>query len=115
MNIYIERRKYKRINVSIPVKYREVTSDSVAAHGELIHDLRCVNISRSGMQIISDEKWSGKDECLIEAEFIMSGRVIRLIARVVWKIFDNSIGMHKSGIEFIVIKSGDLEVIGQIV
>lgn len=114
MSEYIERRKYERINVNIPIKYREIISDDIITREILLCNSRCINISRGGMRILTAEKWSGNEDRLVEAEFVMSGRVIRLIARVVWESFDSSTGMNRSGIEFIVIKSGDLEVIGQI-
>jgi c-di-GMP-binding flagellar brake protein YcgR len=113
MSEYIERRMYGRVNVNIPVKYREIISDRITAPEMLNQDSRCVNISRGGMQLITGRKWVGTDESLVETEFIMSGRAIRIIGRVVWHVSDPS-GMCRSGLEFIVIKSGDLEVIGQI-
>jgi c-di-GMP-binding flagellar brake protein YcgR len=111
---FLDRRKYRRVNVNIPVKYRVISSDDISSVERLSRNSKCVNISRGGMQIVTEEEWEANDEKLIEAEFIMSGRKIRLIAHVVWAGYDSAVKKYRAGMEFIVIKSGDLEVIGQI-
>ena len=113
-NDFLERRRYRRVNVSIPVKYREVNSDEIIESTKILHDTECVNISRGGMQILTQDEWKKEEDKLIEAMFVMSGRNIRLIAHAAWSCYDASIKKFRTGVEFIAIKSGDLEVIGQI-
>lgn len=110
----IERRRYKRVNVSIPVRCREIATEEITRSGKMLRVTECVNISRGGMQLLTDEGWSQADDRLIEAEFVMSGRKMRLIAHIAWTHFDAQLKKTRTGVEFIAIKSGDLEVIGQI-
>jgi c-di-GMP-binding flagellar brake protein YcgR len=111
---YIERRQYKRVNVSIPVRYREITSEEIIESGKKQHASECVNISRGGMQLVMDSGREKEDDKLLEAGFVISGRNIKLIAHISWTCFDSNINKFRTGLEFIAIKSGDLEVIGQI-
>ncbi len=110
-----ERRRCRRVNVKIPIHYREINSNEIIRSVRTMRASECVNISRSGMQFIAGEGWRKQADRLIEAEFIMSGRRIRLIAHIAWSGFDSRLKKFRSGAEFIAIKSGDLEVIGQIV
>jgi len=113
-NDFLERRQYRRVNVRIPVRYREINSDEIIVSKKILQNSECLNISRGGMQLITGDGWEKQDDKLIEAEFIMSGRNIRLIAHIAWSVFDSQIKKFRTGVEFIAIKSGDLEVIGQI-
>ncbi len=111
---FIERRQYRRVKVNIPVRYREIVSDDYTRSGRLPNSSSCVDISRGGMQLLTDSPCCNSGGKLLETEFVMSGRKIRIIACVAWSKFDGNIKKFRSGVEFIVIKSGDLEVIGQI-
>lgn len=113
-NNKVDQRKYRRVNVNIPVKYREIDVDEIIVSGKSLKASECVNISRCGMQLLTDAKWDREEDQLVEAEFVMSGKVIRIIADIAWTGFDSQINKFRTGVEFIAIKSGDLEVIGQI-
>ena len=111
---FIERRQHRRVNVSIPVRYREVNSGGTVLSKKILQQSECVNISRGGMQLITQGGWEKHDDILIEAEFMLSGRNIRLIAHITWAKPDPGSEKFRTGFEFIAIKNGDLEVIGQI-
>jgi c-di-GMP-binding flagellar brake protein YcgR len=113
-NELFERRKHKRVRVKIPVACRELLSDDIAGSVRPMSRSECVDISRGGMQIVKEKPWESPGEKLLETEFVLSGRAIRLIAHIVWNRFDAAAQKYRSGIEFIVIKNGDLESIGSI-
>jgi c-di-GMP-binding flagellar brake protein YcgR len=113
-NELFERRKHRRVRVNIPVKCREVLSNEASHNNRPAMQSRCEDLSRGGMKIITEHSLESSSEKLIEAEFTLSGRMVRLIAHVVWCVFDEAIKKHRTGVEFVVIKSTDMEAIGQI-
>jgi c-di-GMP-binding flagellar brake protein YcgR len=72
------------------------------------------DISKGGMQIITDKAWLETGDRLIELECTLMNRDISVIAHVVWFVYDKKIQKYRSGVEFIVIKSGDIEAIGNL-
>ena len=113
-NDFSERRRYRRVNVSIPVRYREIGSDEIIESSRIFTASECSNLSRGGMQLVTDDCCEKTEDRLFEAEFVLSGKKVKLIARVAWLGFDSLIKKCRMGLEFIAVKSGDLEVIGQI-
>jgi c-di-GMP-binding flagellar brake protein YcgR len=113
-NELFERRRHRRVKVNIPVKCREILSDEVSPGGS--HELvsECINLSRGGMQLVTNNAFHNCDEKLVETEFVLSGKDVRLVAHIIWNKLDAETQNYRAGVEFIVIKSGDMEAIGTI-
>ena len=112
-NELFERRKYRRIKVDMELKFHEIITDSFFNEKGGPGCSRIIDISRGGMQILTENAWNEGGDKLIEAEFNIAGKPIRLIAHVVWSMYDDKLKMYRSGAEFIVVKSGDLDVIAE--
>lgn len=113
-NELFERRKYRRVAVDVPAKYREVITDDFIGDNRALVESQTVNVSKGGMQLITDRAWAESGDRLIELEFTIMNREIRIIAHVVWFYHDSKTNKYISGAEFVVIKSGDVEVIGNL-
>lgn len=113
-NELFERRRHRRVKVNIPVKYREMLSDEVSPAGRHEMASECVNLSRGGMQLATSAALQESDEKLLETEFVLSGRDVRLVAHIVWNKFDPETKKYRAGVEFIVVKNADREAIGTI-
>lgn len=114
-NELFERRKHRRVKIEAPAKHREVISDDFINEGRSFSPCVSVDMSKGGMQILTDEAWLDTGDRLVEIEFSMMGRAIKAIAHVVWFAYDDKLKKYRSGAEFIIIKSGDLELIGNLV
>lgn len=110
-NELFERRKYRRLKVEVPVKHREVLSDDFISENRSLSASSAINISKGGMQIITDAAWTETGDRLIETEFNVNGRDIKVVSHIVWVALDSAIKKYRSGLEFIMVKSGDLEII----
>jgi c-di-GMP-binding flagellar brake protein YcgR len=113
-NELFERRKHRRVKIEVPARYREVLADDFINEKRVLEESYAANISKGGMQLITRSAWAETGDRLIEIEFSVMNREIRIIAHVVWFAYDNKTAKYRSGIEFVVIKSGDVEVIGNL-
>jgi c-di-GMP-binding flagellar brake protein YcgR len=113
-NELFERRRHRRVKVNIPVKYKEILSDEISSGGRRELESECMDLSRGGMQLVTNDAFHDSDEKLLETEFVLSGTDIRLVAHIVWNKYDVELKKHRTGVEFIVVKNTDLEAIGTI-
>jgi c-di-GMP-binding flagellar brake protein YcgR len=113
-NELFERRKHRRVKIEVPSKYREVLADDFINEKRPLEESHAINISKGGMQLVTDRAWAETGDRLIELEFSVMNRDIRIIAHVVWFARDDKADKYRSGLEFVVIKSGDVEVIGNL-
>jgi c-di-GMP-binding flagellar brake protein YcgR len=113
-NELFERRNHRRMKVEVPAKFREVQADDFINEKCDMADSSAVNLSKGGMQLVTDRAWAETGDRLVEIEFNVMNRDIRIIAHVVWFARENTTGKYRSGVEFVVVKSGDAEVIGNL-
>jgi c-di-GMP-binding flagellar brake protein YcgR len=113
-NELFERRKHRRVKIEARARYRQVLADDFINDKRALEESFAVNISKGGMQLITGSAWAETGDRLIELEFSVMNREISIIAQVVWCVYDNATGKYRSGVEFVVIKSGDVEVIGNL-
>ena len=113
-NELFERRKHRRVKVEVPSRYRDVLADDFINEKRGLEDSYAINVSKGGMQLVTDRAWAETGDRLIELEFSVMNHDVRIIAHVVWFCRDEKAGKYRSGVEFVVIKSGDVEVIGNL-
>ncbi|HRU38526.1 MAG TPA: PilZ domain-containing protein [Candidatus Goldiibacteriota bacterium] len=116
--IFLERRKFKRVNKRIKVSYKVV---SLPAEIEEIkkklekNTVESVNISAGGIQLIDDEELAPEQILRIEINVGSTGDTIITFAEVRWCAKDNALGRYRTGIEFLVLKDEDKDIIDKIV
>jgi len=116
--IYVERRKYKRIDRRIEVKYKVVSLPSE------VNDIKkaaekattqTINISIGGIQLIDDDELLSEQILRIEMKLGAREEPVITFAEVRWCAKDSSIGKYRCGIEFLVLKDEDKELIQEII
>jgi hypothetical protein len=109
-NNYLEKRKYERIGINGPVSFR-----MMPAYSPWLNSMRkeavCLNISRGGIQLALDEQVNSSEEQMIEAELKLMDTTIKVTGLVVWSKLDADINKYRTGIEFMIIKDNDREII----
>ncbi len=116
--VFVERRRYKRIDKSLTVKYKvvslpaEITEIKKAAAKSTTET---INISLGGIQLIDDEELV--PEQILRIEMTPEGRSEPVItfAEVRWCAKDNRAGKYRCGIEFLVLKDEDKNLIEEII
>jgi c-di-GMP-binding flagellar brake protein YcgR len=114
-NELFERRKHKRVKLESLTKHREVLTDDFINDNRRQAQSRAADISMGGMQIITDTAWAETGDRLVEIEMDLMQKAVKVVAHVVWFMYDSRIKKYRSGVEFIVIKNQDLEVIADLV
>lgn len=79
MRKFNEKRKHPRINVSIPLQYKELRGNSYLSKGTLTK-----NISESGIKFISDSFISLAHRLIVEINLPSNPKPVKAISRVVW-------------------------------
>lgn len=116
--IFLERRKFKRVDKRISVTYKIV---SLPAELEEIKKkaerstVESANISVGGIQLIDDEEL--KSEQILRIEIKTGGRNDPIItfAEVRWSAKDSQLGRYRTGIEFLVLKDEDKTAIEEFI
>ncbi len=115
--IFLERRKFKRVDKRITVSYKVV---SLPAEIDEIKKkleksvVESSNISVGGIQLIDDEDLASEQILRIEIK-AENGETIITFAEVRWSAKDNRLGRYRTGIEFLVLKDEDKEIIEKLV
>jgi c-di-GMP-binding flagellar brake protein YcgR len=116
--IFVERRKFKRSDKKITVSYKVV---SLPAEIEAIKKkldkstVETVNISVGGIQLIDDEELQAEQILRIEIRTPKKTEAIITFAEVRWSAKDGRLGKYRTGIEFLVLKDEDKEMIEKLV
>ena len=116
--IFVERRRYKRVDKKIKVTYKVVSlpKDVKEIKKKIEKNIvETINISVGGIQLISSEELSPEQILRIELETGKKTESIITFAEVRWCAKDNYINKHRVGIEFLVLKDEDREMIEEIV
>ncbi|HDQ25130.1 MAG TPA: PilZ domain-containing protein [bacterium] len=116
--IYVERRKFKRIDANIRVKYRVVSAPSeIADIKKQVEraEVESANISLGGIQLIDDEEIAAEQILRIEMSTDKKPDPIITFAEVRWSAKDSSIGKYRTGIEFLVLKDEDKALIEEMI
>jgi c-di-GMP-binding flagellar brake protein YcgR len=116
--IYVEKRKYKRVDKKILVSYKVV---SMPAEIEKIKKQaeknisETVNISIGGIQLINDIQLTAEQIIRIELVLTPGSMPIITFAEVRWCAKDSALGRYRTGIEFLVLKEEDQKLIEEII
>lgn len=116
--IFVERRKYKRVDKKLKVTYKVVSLPKELDEIKKKIDKNIVestNISVGGIQLIGDEDLSPEQILRIELETEKKTESITTFAEVRWCAKDNYINKYRIGIEFLVLKDEDRQIIAEIV
>ncbi len=116
--IFIERRKYKRVDKKFKVNYKLVSMPNEIKNIKeeaLKKEAESANISVGGIQIIVDTEL--QPEQILRIEFKPDGKEESIItfAEVRWCAKDGSLGKYRTGIEFLVLKEEDKNFIAKLV
>jgi len=116
--IFVERRKYKRVDRRIKVTYKVISLpkelDEIKKKIEK-NIVETSNISVGGIQLIGDEELSPEQILRIELETEKKTESIITFAEVRWCAKDNYLNKYRIGIEFLVLKDEDRDIIEEIV
>ncbi len=116
--LYLERRKYKRVDTTISVSYKvvshEIEAEDIKKQAEKIK-IESANISLGGIQLLDTREL--KPDQIIRLEFNIDGAKEPVItfAEVRWVANDKNIGKYRTGIEFLVLKEEDKKNIEKLI
>lgn len=114
--IYIERRKHKRVEKKLRASYRLIFRDELESDIELNKiKVESIDISTSGIQLICDENIDIDNIIRIDIEIPIEKTSIETFAEVRWCRFDNEIKKYKIGLHFLVIKEDHINLINRLV
>ena len=116
--IYVEKRKYKRIDKKIEVSYKVVSmpSEIEKIKKQAEKNLsETVNISVGGIQLINNDQLTSDQIVRIEMVLDKGAVPIVTFAEVRWCAKDDSLGRYRTGIEFLVLKDEDKRLIEEII
>jgi c-di-GMP-binding flagellar brake protein YcgR len=77
----IEKRKYPRIDVKLPLSFREFYNGSA----DKISESRSLNISQEGLCMFVDKFISLSHRVIVSIDFPLNEQPVEVIARVVWE------------------------------
>ena len=115
--IYVERRQFKRIDRTIEVTYKVVSLPSEIEEIKKKTEkntTESINISLGGIQLLDDDELIA--EQILRIELKISGREEPVVtfAEVRWCAKDSKLGRYRTGIEFLVLKDEDKDLIQEI-
>ena len=116
--IYIEKRKHKRVDKKVTVAYKVVSMPSeiekIKSAAEK-NETETANISVGGIQLINDAGLNPEQILRIEIKMANAKSGIITFAEVKWSAKDDNIKKFRTGIEFLVLKDEDKKLIEEIV
>jgi c-di-GMP-binding flagellar brake protein YcgR len=116
--IYVEKRKHKRIDKKVTVTFKVVSMPSeiekIKTAAEK-NSSETVNISVGGVQLINDSGLKPEQILRIEIRLENAKTNIVTFAEVKWSAKDDNIKRYRTGIEFLVLKDEDKKLIEEIV
>ena len=112
-DIFIERRQHKRIDFRIKVKYKIVTADADRIKKEA-READSINVSVGGIQLIAEEEFSATQ--VLRLEFGLQGheKPIITFAEIKWCTKGDDSTHYKAGLEFLVLKDEDEDILREI-
>ncbi len=114
--IYIERRKHKRVEKKLRASYKLISRDELESESESKKiKVESIDISTSGIQLICDEDIETDSIIRIDIEIPIEKTFIETFAEVRWCKFDNQIKKYKIGLHFLVIKEDHINLINRLV
>jgi c-di-GMP-binding flagellar brake protein YcgR len=116
--IYIEKRRHKRVDKKVTVTYKVVSMPSeiekIKSAAEK-NETQTANISVGGIQLIDEAGLSPEQILRIELKLESIKSNIVTFAEVKWSAKDDNIKKYRTGIEFLVLKDEDKKMIEEIV
>ncbi len=109
--IFIEKRRHKRVVKKLKVFYRVLSKDEL---DEAVNEKKVVessDISISGIQLICDEKLSLEQVIRLDIIIEENKEPLTTFAEVRWIKFDESIKKFRAGMEFLVVKEEHINII----
>ncbi len=116
--IFVERRKYKRVDKKFKVNYKLVSAQNEIQNIKqeaFKKEVESANISVGGIQLIGENEL--QKEQILRIEFKPEGKEEPIItfAEVRWCAKDASLNKFRTGIEFLVLKEEDKNFIAKLV
>ena len=116
--IYVEKRKFKRVDKRIIVTYKVVSMPSEVEkirNAATRNEAESANISVGGIQLIDDTALTPDQIVRLEIKLENNPNLIVTFAEIKWSAKDDNIKRFRTGIEFLVLKEEDKEAIEQII
>ncbi len=114
--IYIERRKHKRVEKKLKASYRLISKDEFESDIELKKTkVESIDISTGGIQLVCDENIEIDSIIRIDIEIPVEKTLIETFAEVRWCIYDKEIKKYKIGLHFLVIKEDHINLISRLI
>ena len=116
--IYVEKRKFKRIDKKITVTYKIVSMPAEVAKIKTAaekNETETANISVGGIQLIDDRALTPEQIVRLEIKLEKNPNAIVTFAEVKWSAKDDNIKRYRTGIEFLVLKEEDKAAIEEII
>jgi len=113
--IYIERRKHKRVEKKLRASYRLISRDEIESDADLKKiKVESIDISTSGLQLVCNENIEIDSIIRIDIEIPIEETFIETFAEVRWCIYDKEIKKYKIGLHFLVIKEDHINLINRL-
>lgn len=114
--IYVERRRHKRIEKRLKVSYRLISKDEMENDKEFKKvKVESSDISTSGIQLICDENIEIDSIIRIDIEMPIEKTLIETFAEVRWCKFDSDLKKYRIGLHFLVIKEDHISLINRLI
>ncbi|MCX8094546.1 MAG: PilZ domain-containing protein [Candidatus Goldbacteria bacterium] len=114
--IYIERRRHKRVEKRLKAYYRLITRNELDNDEELKKfKVESIDISTGGIQLICEENIETDNIIRIDIEIPTEKTFIETFAEVRWCRFDDKIKKYKIGLHFLVIKEDHINLINRLI
>jgi len=113
-NGFFERRNQKRKKKSLDVSCRVINvyeNAPVKKDAGKTRTGECFDISGGGMQVLYGEEIRPLQLIKLEFEIGDGGRKVQTIGEVKWTEYDRAMKLYRTGIEFLVMKASDIELI----
>lgn len=116
--IYVEKRKFKRVDKRITVTYKIVSMPAEVAKIKTAaekNETETCNISVGGIQLLDDKALTPEQIVRLEIKLENNPNPIVTFAEVKWSAKDDNIKRYRTGIEFLVLKEEDKAAIEEII
>jgi c-di-GMP-binding flagellar brake protein YcgR len=113
--IFIERRKHKRVPKKLKVFYRLMTEEEIESNmnERTKKEVESSDISITGIQLLCDEKIDAEKILRLDV-FAGEDEPIATFAETRWVKYDDKVKKYRVGMEFLVIKEEHINIIKKI-
>ncbi len=109
--IFIERRRHKRVEKKLKVFYKILNKDELENEVSVKQAVESSDISISGIQLLCDEKIALEQIIRLDIIIEEHQEPLTTFAEVRWIKFDDKINKYRAGMEFLVVKEEHINII----